>query len=207
MAEVCQPSKFTEDVSSQGFLAPTLSNETPSIVKALTSQKYTVMVDAADIDPSSPFKFTVDLAALGVEVRNACNVELKSLAFPSVAGQPWIGLDIRQVTNGSVFHTSGANPFATVFFPAACAPGTIMVAKGADHVRNLGGIDPPLRRLARLDCAFVKHGGAALTPDDTGNVTSFQFILELTGKVVGNSPALESSVIDARPHASQLAYR
>ena len=206
---VCTASEYSSNLASRPFLVPTNESGPPSVRKALTSTTTSIMVDSADMDPSpNPFQFSIDLLSLGATVRNADSVELKSLVFPKVAGQSWVGLDIRQVTNGSVLHTSTYSPFATVFFSQPNAtPGTLEIVKGSDYVRNQGGISPPLRSLTRLDCSFTKQGGAPVTSADTGGVTDFQFVLDLGGRVVGVSQALESSMLDDQPHHSMEAYR
>lgn len=161
-----------------------------------------VMVDSYDLpSTSNPFRFTIDLLALGATVRNAATVELRSLVFPKLEGQTWVGLDIKQVTNGSVLHTSTYSPFATVFFPQPnISPGTLEIMKGSDHCLNQGNISPPLRELTKLTCCFTKQGGAPVTPADTGGVVTFQFVLELGGEVVGPSQSLQSSLFGDRPH-------
>ena len=66
---------------------------------------------------------------------------------------------------------------------------------------HLGGaFSPPVKALTRLDCTWTKYGGALVTPADTGNVTNFQFVLEITGRMVGASRSLESSILDEAPH-------
>ena len=212
-ATACDPSEFTTGVrvgdKDKRWLVPANDDGPPSVSKALTDTKTVILVDSRDLEPStqSPFKFTVDLQELGVNVRNASTVELKSLVFPKVSGNNWVGLAIRQVNNGAVLHTSGDAPFATVMFPLPnAAPGTLEVMKGHDFVHNAGSFSPPLRALTRLDCSFTQHEGALLTAADTGGITEFQFILELGGRIVGVSQALQSSVLDDTHHVEQ-SYR
>ena len=186
-ADYCPP-KSSRNVSQ--FFTPT--NEPKDANKAQHCVK-TVVIDSRDRNPNSPgaFDFIIDVERdLGITPYEMVHsVELKMLAFPKVANEHYIVLDIAEL-NGQFDSTD--NPcdakFCVLFFDGydsadqskGMQPGDIKVIKSGDIVTRAVTFSPPIPRLSRLTVKVLKHGGSIVDPvADTGGVDTFSMILQV----------------------------
>ena len=139
--------------------------------------------DRPDPTNTSPFDFVLRLSAAGVDrYENVVSVELKGLAFPKVAGEPYVILDVREL-NEQLDATNGAanRTFGVAYFDSELlTPGQIKAVKGYDFYQREALFNPPLPSLDRLTVRFLCHSGNAVTVADTAGETHASMLLEIT---------------------------
>ena len=149
--------------------------------------KHRLLVDNRDRpDPANvhPFDFVLSLTAAGVDrYENVVSVELKGLAFPKVAGEPYVILDVAELNNTNLDATNDAahRTFGVAYFDSELlTPGQIRAVKGYDFYQREATFNPPLARLDRLSVRFLRHSGNVVSLADTAGVSHASMLLEVT---------------------------
>lgn len=139
--------------------------------------------DRPDPANTSPFDFSVHLTQAGVDrYENVTAVELKGLAFPKVAGEPYVIMDIREL-NDQIDATNSAahRTFGVMYFDSELlTPGQVKAVKGYDFYQRAARFNPPLPSMDRLTIKFLTHSGNVVTTAQTGGETHASMLLEIT---------------------------
>ena len=139
--------------------------------------------DRPDPANTNPFDFAIHLSQTAVgRYENVTSVELKGVAFPKVAGEPYVIIDVDSFSDNLDATSDAAHrTFAVAYFDSSdLAPGAIKPVKGYDFYQKTVTFTPPLAVLDRLAVAFRTHDGNVVTADATANVTHASMLLEVT---------------------------
>ena len=146
--------------------------------------RHRVFVDARDrADPdSSPFDFSISLTARGLApFRNVKSVELKGIAFPKVANEPYVIMDVEQLADQmDATFDAGHRSYVVLYFDTDQIPvGSIKPIKAYDFYQKDAAFNPALPTLDRLTIKFKKYDGSLITTADTAGATHVSFMLEV----------------------------
>jgi len=154
-----------------------------SPLKPITRRR--VLVDNRDRqlpDTSDPFTFVVSLTDAGVErFENVVGVELKAVAFPTVADEMYVVMNVDEL-NDQLESTCAAahRAYAVLYFDSdALATGSVKPIKAYDFYQKDAVFNPPLPVLDKLHVSFKKYDGSPVTTFDTAGNTHVSFILEV----------------------------
>jgi hypothetical protein len=142
--------------------------------------------DRPDPANTNPFDFVLRLTDTGVDrYENVVSVELKGLAFPKVAGEPYVVLDVRELNEQLDATNSAANrTFGVAYFDSELlTPGQIKAVKGYDFYQREALFNPPLPSLDRLTVRFLRHSGNVVTVTDTAGEAHASMLLEITTSI------------------------
>lgn len=136
----------------------------------------------------SPFQLTVYLddpfkGIGGTELHRVETIELKSLAFPKIANETYVIMDIEQLRDDRLIstNTTVVHGFAVMYFDASTLPtGDIKPMKGMDFWQRDIVFRPIVPKLTTLSVTFKKPDGNIVSAADTGNVRECSFMLEIT---------------------------
>lgn len=145
-----------------------------------------VMVDARDrFDPtnSSPFNFTLDLVDKGIgPFKSVQSVEVKGLAFPKIANEPYVVMCVEQFNSDSMLETTfdgGNRMYAVFYFDTDQMPvGAVKPIKAIDFYQKTMRFNPPIA-LNQLTVSFRKWDGTTVTTADTGGAAHVSFVMEV----------------------------
>lgn len=165
-----------------------LHMQTPEYAKRTRHRLFVDNADAANL-ATSPFQFTVYLAdpfreSIGtVPLHRVESVELKALAFPKIANEHYVILQVDQLQDDKMMSTNDAadQSFAVMYFDTAgMTTGDIKPMKGTDFWLKDLVFNPVIPTLTTLNVTFRKPDGNVVTAADTGNVRRCSFLLEIT---------------------------
>jgi hypothetical protein len=152
-----------------------------------------LMIDARDrfdVANTSPFDFRIYLDnafrsnSTGVSsYENVTSVELKALAIPKVADEPYVIVNIDECNDSVLDSTSNTanRAYAVAYFDSdTMTTGTIKPIKGQDFYYKRAVLNPPLPRLDRMSIRFLKHDGTVVTLSDTANSSHVSLLFEIT---------------------------
>lgn len=168
---------------------PNLNPQYPS--EFPTRTRHRVFIDNRDVAnvTTSPFEFNVYIAdpfrdtSIGnVPLKRVETVELKSLAFPKIANEDYVIVDIQQLSDDRMISTNDAanRSFAVMYFDSSdLLPGAIKPMRGLDHWQKDLLFNPVLPSVSTLSIAFRTRDGNVVTKAQTGNVTRCSMALEV----------------------------
>lgn len=147
--------------------------------------RHRLFVDNRDREAGSdPFDFTINLEKNGVSAyQNVSEVELKALAMPKVANEPFILVNISELNDNMLDSTNATanKSYAVVYFDNnQMTAGEVKPIKGADFYLKQVQFQPPIGRLDRLSISFLKHDGSVVTTADTSNNANVSMLFEVT---------------------------
>lgn len=153
--------------------------------------RHRIFIDNQDVTNiiTSPFSFKVyisdpfrDTSIGSFPLQRVESVELKSLAFPKVADEDYIIVDIEQLADDRMISTNPTanRAFAVMYFDSSdLAPGIIKPMRGLDHWQKDLAFNPPLPVVNTLTIAFRKRNGSVVAAADTSGVTRCSMMLEV----------------------------
>ena len=160
----------------------------PQIVKT-----FRLFIDNRDRHEGTPFDFKVKFGSATATqptisnsitpYENIQSMELRGVAFPKIANEPYVILSIEELNDDMLDATCPAahRAYAIIYFDTdALAPGVIKPLKGVDFYQKLVKFKPPISRLNRLSIKFLKYDGSIVTTTDTNNVNSATLMFEVT---------------------------
>ena len=153
--------------------------------------RHRLFVDSRDcVDPLTSYAFTVYLSdpfretSIGVaRFDRVKSVELKALAFPKVANEDYVIMDITEL-NDERLHSSNQTAnrsFAVMYFDSSTLnTGDTNPMKGFDFYQKDISFNPIIPSLSKLSVRFLKPDGSVITTADTNSVAHCSFMLEIT---------------------------
>lgn len=176
-----------------GSSAPGETYRAPLIVNdhQPTLLRHRLFVDSRDcVQTLTTFNFTVYLSdpfretSIGVaRFERVKSVELKALAFPKIAENEYVIMDIEEL-NDERLHSSNPTAnrsFAVMYFDADnLLTGAIKPMKGYDFYQKDISFNPIIPSLTKLTVSFKKPDGTVVATTDTGGVSHCSFMLEIT---------------------------
>lgn len=162
--------------------------------------RHRFFIDNRDVTnvASSPFKFTVYLAdpfkdtSIGtVPLKRVETVELKALAFPKIANEAYVIMDVDELRDEHLVSTNDAanGSFVMYFDSATMTTGTTKPMKGLDFWQRDVVFKPVIPTLSTLHVTFKKADGNVVSVADTANANVCSFMLEITTQDVGAAGA------------------
>lgn len=146
-----------------------------------------LLVDNRDRDGypnTDPFDFVVQLDNINTvgPLENVLAVDLKALTFPKIANEMYTVLQIQEFDddNLEVSDPTIQRGYAVAFFDSdQLTAGQIKSIKGADFYQKTIKFNPPVAKISKLRCRFLKHGGNVVSTTDTNNVANVTMMFEL----------------------------
>ena len=172
------------------MFSPTKTVESAAAPTGTTHRLFVDARDRYDSANSSPFNFRVYLDNAhrdnhtGVSAyENVTSIEMKGLAIPKIANEPYVIVDIDECNDNVLDATS--NPangaFAIAYYDSdTLSVGSVKPIKGIDYYQKRVVFNPPIPRLDRLSLKFKKHDGNVITVSDTANTAHVSVLFEIT---------------------------
>lgn len=160
---------------------------TPPVIQ----KTHRLFIDNRDRNEGTPFDFKVKFGSATpptvsnsiTPYENIQSMELRGVAFPKIANEPYVILSIEELNDDMLDSTCSAahRAYAIIYFDTdALAPGAIKPLKGVDFYQKLIKFKPPISRLNRLSIKFLKYDGTVVSLSDTANVASATLMFEVT---------------------------
>lgn len=175
--------------SSNSFRTGSLNPPYPKedVPIKLKSHTRRLLVDNRDRSSGTAFDFQVLFGnayranSSGVsEYINVSAVEMKLVAFPKVADEAYVILDIRELNDSNLDATNnaGTKSFVVAFFDTSTlADGDVKPIR--DFYSQRVTFDPPLSKLDRLSVRCLKRDGTVVASGETGGKENVSMLLEV----------------------------
>lgn len=184
--------EFSRNVGEVPHFAYIPETPRPATTQTKVSRLFVDNRDRHNASSVSPFDFRVYFGndpgrSVGISgYENVVSVELKAVAMPKVANEPYIILSIDELNDSMLDSTSRTahNAFAVLYFDSDfMATGSVKPLKGTDFYQKILAYNPPIAKLKSMHVRFLKYDGNVVTTSDTNGNANVSLMFEVTSRV------------------------